>query len=109
MVFLLNHGDGRSRSPFTTIPHTGPLDVCNVVPGAHLAGCTLADLVVGPADAIAITPTVRPATVNTDPNSRDRDRPISPLSYLSLSLTEPARRAIHDQTSPPRSHSALSS
>jgi hypothetical protein len=31
-------GDGESRSPLTAIPHTGPLDVYSVVPGAHFAG-----------------------------------------------------------------------
>ena len=66
-------------------PHTGPLDVCNVVPGAHLAGCALADLVAGPADAIAITPTVRPATVNTDPTAGIAIGQ-SRLSHISPSL-----------------------
>jgi hypothetical protein len=40
----------------TAIPHTGPLDVYSVAPGAHFAGRALADLVAGPAEAIAITP-----------------------------------------------------
>jgi hypothetical protein len=30
-------GDGESRSPLTAIPHTGPLDIYRVVPGAHFA------------------------------------------------------------------------
>jgi hypothetical protein len=61
-VFFLDPGDGHSRSPLTTISHTGPLDVWTVVPGAHVAGCALADPVAGPPDAIALTPSVRAAT-----------------------------------------------
>ena len=54
------------------IPHTGPDVVCTVVPAAHVGASAVADLAAGPADAIAITATVRAATANTDPNTRDR-------------------------------------
>ena len=56
------------------IPHTGPEAVGTVVPAAHVPVVALAALVAGPAEAIAMTPTVRAATANTDPNSRDRHR-----------------------------------
>lgn len=65
-----------SLTPLTlllVIPHTGPAVVCTSVPGAHVGVCAVADLVAGPADAMASTPTVRAATIKTEPNTRDRN------------------------------------
>jgi FixJ family two-component response regulator len=58
------------------IPQTGPLIVCTSVPDAHdtVAGAALADFAEGPAEATALMQTVRTATANTEPITRDRDR-----------------------------------
>jgi hypothetical protein len=63
-----------SLTPFAVvlaIPQTGPYVVATVVPGAHDRGCALAALVAGPADAIAMMPTVNATTATTDPQSRE--------------------------------------
>jgi hypothetical protein len=107
-VFFFDSGDGHSRSPSTTITHTGPIDVCTVVPGAHLAGCALADVVAEPADAIAIMSTVRAGTQELTQAAGDRDRHnLAFLISLSLSLTELARRNGNDEPLPPPARSLL--